>query len=59
MVYWEALFQRLHRVELWQPSKQPTLRIGVPASKNPSAKTETPKKAPVSSTRNFNVYILY
>ena len=37
MAYWEALFQRLHRIELWSPSKQPTLRIGFPGGSRPAA----------------------
>jgi hypothetical protein len=43
MAYWEALFQRLHRIELWTPSKQPTLRIGFPGgSRATSTKAATP-----------------
>lgn len=46
MVYWEALFQRIHRIELWQPSKQPTLRIGFAGGAKQAPKPDPTKKAP-------------
>ena len=51
MAYWEALFQRLHRIELWTPSKQPTLRIGFPGNARaptPASAKEEKKTEPVS-----------
>lgn len=46
MAYWEALFKRLHRIELWTPSKQPTLRIGFPTrTKGPKPEDKEKKEA--------------
>jgi hypothetical protein len=48
MPYWEALFSRVARMELWKPTKQPTLRIGFPKKSNPTG--AIPEKAPGTST---------